>query len=46
MKAVPPAVLGAPVSNGWTAMEVLGLVTTGLLVISLWLVFRKLKFPE
>jgi len=27
-------------------MEVGGLVTTGVLVIVLWLVFRRLKFPE
>ncbi len=38
---------GAPASTvGWTAMEVGSLVTTGVLVVVLWLWFRKLKFPE
>ncbi len=44
--AVASAAAGAPVSSSWTAMEVASLVTTGVLVIVVWLVFRKLKFPE
>jgi RsiW-degrading membrane proteinase PrsW (M82 family) len=44
---VATAASGAPASTvGWTAMEVGSLVTTGVLVIILWLWFRKLKFPE
>lgn len=38
---------GAPASRGgWSAMEVGSLVTTGVLVIVIWLWFRKMKFPE
>jgi len=44
--AVASAAAGAPASGTWTAMEVASLVTTGVLVIVVWLVFRKLKFPE
>lgn len=44
---VATAAAGVPVSRStWTAMEVGSLVTTGVLVIILWLWFRKLKFPE
>jgi hypothetical protein len=44
--AVASAAAGAPATGTWTAMEVASLVTTGVLVIVVWLVFRKLKFPE
>lgn len=28
---------------GWTLKEILGLVATGVLIIALWLAFRRLK---
>ena len=38
---------GAPASRGgWSATEVGSLVTTGILVIVIWLWFRRMKFPE
>lgn len=33
-------------TGGWSAKEIGGLVTTGVLILVLWLLFRRLKFPD
>ena len=36
----------APQGGGWTAKEIGGLVSTGVLILVIWLAFRNLKSPD
>ncbi len=46
MNAMTPLLAAAGLLDTWSVREIAGLVTTGVLILVLWLLFRKLKFPE